>query len=37
MYSRSFVTSSSVRSLTFSSVERPVSAQIFFAVDWPMP
>src|ERR687888_2160281 len=37
MYSRSFVTSSSVRSLTFSSGESPVSAQIFFAVDWPMP
>ena len=37
MYSRSFVISSSVRSLIFSSGERPVSAQIFCAVERPMP
>ena len=37
MYVRSFVISSSVRSRTFSSGERPSSAQIFCAVDGPIP
>ena len=37
MYSRSLVISSSVRSLIFSSVESPVSVQIFCAVERPIP
>jgi hypothetical protein len=37
MYVRSLVTSSSVRSLTFSFASSPSSLQTFCAVDWPIP